>query len=286
MSKLTLDRRTLASLLQNNQQAIFAFERLLGDVDGVLPSTIEEANALAGQALAVAQIAMLSLSTLAEALEQLEGAPAAPPVVEPEDTAPRAHLGTVASQNADEVEITGGTAAFSAGSVTTPSLRVGTDAGWYSPAVGAVALSIAGTKIASYAAGLIDYAIDTLVAERKSVLFYNNQYGIGTPDFAGLQIFCGAGDTIRFGRRSPTGVFTEVAVLNATDQFLVKQVRPTAVTGTPPLVVASTTKVANLYVEKADKLGNPTTLPAAATDLPTTITLVNALRAAGIAKGL
>jgi hypothetical protein len=105
---LKLDRRTLAQLLQNNQQAIFVFERMLGDVGGTLPSTIEEANALAGQALALAQTQGTLLSLVAEALAQLQGAPAPLPQIEPDDTAPRAHLGTIASQNADQVEITGG----------------------------------------------------------------------------------------------------------------------------------------------------------------------------------
>jgi hypothetical protein len=113
-----LDRATLSRLLQGNQQAIFAFERILGDVDGVLPSTIEEANALAGQALAAAQAAMASLAILAEALAQLEGLPAAPPHVDPDDTAPRTHMGTLAAQNADDVDITGGIAALTSITIT------------------------------------------------------------------------------------------------------------------------------------------------------------------------
>lgn len=188
MPKLMLDRRTLACLLQNNQQAIFAFERILGDVDGVLPSTIEEANALAGQAFAVAQASMAALVVLAEALERLDAAPVSPPQVEPDDTAPRAHLGTIAGQNADQVEITGGTAALAT-------------------------LALSGPMTSTLDIG-------------------------------------------------------------------------------PPLLVASTDRVANLNVaraglaDEATKLKSPTTFPAAATDLPTAITLANALRAASIAKGL
>lgn len=122
MPKLMLDRQILSRLLQGNQQAIFAFERVLGDVDGVLPSTIEEANALAGQALAVAQGALASLAVLAEALALLEGAPVALEQIESDDTAPRAHLGTLASQNADAVEITGGTAALTSIAVASTDL--------------------------------------------------------------------------------------------------------------------------------------------------------------------
>ena len=104
-----LDRDTLARLLQGNQVAIRAFERVFSDVGGTLPTTIEEAHALAGQALGVAQAAVASLSLLAEAISQLEGIPAPLPQVAHDDTAPRAHLGSLASQNADQVEITGGT---------------------------------------------------------------------------------------------------------------------------------------------------------------------------------
>lgn len=62
--------------------------------------------------------------------------------------------------------------------------------------------------------------------------------------------------------------------------------------GTAPFIVESTTPVDNLHVaratlaDEASKLAAPTTLPAAATDLPTVITLANALRTAAIAKGL
>jgi len=186
MPKLMLDRRTLAQLLQNNQQAIFAFERVLGDVDAVLPSTIEEANALANQALAVAHAAMASLAVLAETVASLESAPAVPPHIDADDTTPRAHLGTLASQDADQVEIAGGTAALST-------------------------LTLSGQMTSSVA------------------------------------------------------------------------------DGAPPFVVASTDRVENLHVDRsalADKLASPTVFPAVATDLPTVIALANALRAAGINKGL
>ncbi len=106
---LKLDRRTLAQLLQGNQQAIVVFERMLGDVSTTLPSTIEEANALAGQALGVAQVSVSMLVRLGEVLERLDSAPATPPQVDHDDTSPRAHLGTMSNQNADQVEIAGGT---------------------------------------------------------------------------------------------------------------------------------------------------------------------------------
>lgn len=156
MPRIKLDRAAIAKIAQGVPQTIMALEQIFGDVDGTLPNTIEEAYALAGQALALAQAQGALLSMMAEALEQLE-------------SVPRAHLGTIASQNADQVEITGGTAAL--------------------------------TSIA----------------------------------------------------------------------------------------VTSTDKVDNLYAARAalaDKLGAPTDLPQAATDAASTQTLVNALRAAAIAKGL
>lgn len=66
----------------------------------------------------------------------------------------------------------------------------------------------------------------------------------------------------------------------------------TVATGTPPLTVASTTEVPNLYAARAASadtaagLSSPHTFPADATDLPTVITLANALKAAAVAKGL
>lgn len=196
---LKLDRRILAQLLQGNQQAIAAFERVLGDVGGTLPSTIEEANALAGQALALVQMQGKLLSLVAEALAQLESAPAPLPQVDHDATTPRAHFGTISSQNADQVEVTGG--------------------------------SIDSTPIGQ-----------TTAADAK---------------------------------------FKKVA---ASDQ-----ITSTVADGTAPLIITSKTRVDNLNVANAgaaDALTNPTMLPAAATDLPTAITLANALRAAAIAKGL
>ena len=202
---LKLDRRTLASLLQNNQQAIAAFERVLGDVGFTLPSTIEEANALAGQALSVAHVALAMLSQLGEALERIDMAPTALTMVDHDDTSPRAHLGTVSSQNADQVEITGG--------------------------------AVDGTTIGQTTAAAAKFT---------------------TVDASG-------------------------------------QITSTVATGAAPLVIASTTKVPNLHVERAtsadtaaeaDKLTKPTNFPPAATDAASTQTLVNALRTAAIAKGL
>lgn len=193
-----LDRAQLARIAQNVPQTIAGLEKLVGNVTE-MPSTIEEANALAGSALAVAQGAMAMITLLADALAQLEAEPAAAPQVDPDDTEPRAHLGTISSQNHDAVEITGG-------------------------------------------------AID------------NTPIGVTT---------------------AADAKFKKLA---ASDQ-----ITSTVAAGTAPLVIASSTRVDNLNVASAgtaDSLASPSSYPADATDLPSAIALVNALKAAAISKGL
>jgi hypothetical protein len=186
MPSLNLPRELVAQIAGGNALAIRQLETVFKQVGDTFPSTIEEANALAGSALAVAQAATSALALLADTLTRLEAAPVAPPQVDADDTTPRPHLGTIAAQNADAVEITGGTASLS-----------------------------------------------TIAASG--------------------------------------------------------QITSTVATGTAPLVIASTTRVANLNVAAAgtaDGLSSPTSYNAAATDLPTVIALANQLRAAAISKGL
>ena len=54
----------------------------------------------------------------------------------------------------------------------------------------------------------LDVAGSVRTSIGNSFYSYTEDYGVGTPDSSGLQIFTGAGDTIRFGRRS-LGTFTE-----------------------------------------------------------------------------
>ena len=114
-----------------------------------------------------------------------------------DDLTPRAELGTMASQNAEKVAITGGTIAgitfggFPAGTVAAPSLYWGTDTatGFYRIGLNNIGYSYNGTKLLDLSATLL-------------------------------------------------GVTGGVSV---TTQFT-----SSVATGTPPLVVASTTNVANL----------------------------------------
>jgi hypothetical protein len=107
-NNLNLPRELVAQIAGGNAFAIRQLEAVFKQVSDT-PATIEEANALAGSALAVAQAATAALAVLAGAIAMLEGSPAALPHVESDDMAPRAHVGTISAQNADSVEITGGT---------------------------------------------------------------------------------------------------------------------------------------------------------------------------------
>jgi len=231
MPKLNLSRDVLAKIAQGNQRAVIALEQVFDDVGDTFPSTIEEANALAGSALAVAQSNAALLSLLADALSRLETMPAQVPQVDADDTMPRAHLGTISSQNHDSVAIAGGTANFDAGTVAAPSLTLGgdTSTGIYRSAPDVLDIAIAGAKLIELATQLV---------------------------------------TI-------TGALT-----------VSNQITSTVATGTAPLVVASTTLVANLHAAVADSLGTASSYPANATDLASCITLANALKAANTAKGV
>lgn len=106
MPKLRVNRQQLAAFLKD-PQAIRAFEQVF-DFQSETPATIEEAAQLAGFALAVANAAVSELAQVRELLEQLM-LPVAAAAPEPDDTTPRLQVGTLASQNADEIAVTGGT---------------------------------------------------------------------------------------------------------------------------------------------------------------------------------
>lgn len=108
-----VNRDQLAQALNGNYSVIRAFEQLISDT-AQAPASAEEANVLAGSALALAQSAVTALSVITEVLSQIESAPALPPYVEPDDMTVRPHVGTLGQQNHDSVEITGGTASLSA----------------------------------------------------------------------------------------------------------------------------------------------------------------------------
>jgi hypothetical protein len=106
----------------------------------------------------------------------------------------------------------------------------------------------------------------------------------------------GSMDNVTIGATTPRAA--TVTTLTATTLV------STVATGTPPLSVASSTQVPNLYASRAATadtantantsntantaaaLSSPHTFPADATDLPSVITLANALKAAATSKGL
>ena len=94
VQKLNLTRDQLASFLQDHEQ-IKQFERLFATVDTLDSVTIDEINTVAGNGVATANDALAQISAVSQMLDLLA-------------TAPRNELGTISSQNADNVYITGG----------------------------------------------------------------------------------------------------------------------------------------------------------------------------------
>ena len=120
MPKLGLDRQQLARILQNNAEAIRAFEKVFDSVEST-PTTIEEAAALAGTAAALGNLAISLIASYASLLEQISAAPAPIPDIAVDDFSPAIALGTISQQNADMVELTGGTIDGTGIGTTTPS---------------------------------------------------------------------------------------------------------------------------------------------------------------------
>jgi hypothetical protein len=94
LQQLKLTRDQLASFLSDHEQ-VKQFERLFSTVDQLDTVTIDEVRIDAGGAQATANDALAQLSTVSQALDLLA-------------TAPRNELGTISSQNADNVNIKGG----------------------------------------------------------------------------------------------------------------------------------------------------------------------------------
>jgi hypothetical protein len=93
-TRLNLTRDQLASFLQDHEQ-IKQFELLFSTVSTIDNFTLDEVNTAAGNAVASANDALAQLSAVSQVLDLLA-------------TAPRNELGTISSQNADDVNISGG----------------------------------------------------------------------------------------------------------------------------------------------------------------------------------
>jgi len=220
MPKLNLPRDVLAKIAQGNQRAVFALEQVLRNVGDTFPTSLDEVNALAGSALAVAQSSAAALAVLADTLERLESAPAALPPGDADDTAPRVELGTIASQNNDSVDITGGSiTGMTKNDATGIALTddTTTNATMYpvfGTAAGASSLKLSSTKLTwNPSTGL--FSAPSVSAQLNGAL------GLTTPAAAVVTTLSASG-----------------------------QITSTVATGTAPFSIASTTIVPNLNVSQ------------------------------------
>lgn len=247
MPKLMLDRQTLARLLQNDHQAIVAFEKVLGDVGDALPSTLEEVSALANMASALANLAMTLVEQNSERIELLSFVPAPLAPEMDSEYRPASVFGTLGQQNADSVEITGGSID-------------GTTIGATSASTGAfTTLSANGQITSTLATG----TAPLVVASVTKVSNLNADLLDGA-DWA-------APGTI--GGTTPASAnFTTISASG--------QVTSTLATGTAPFVVASTTKVANLNADQVD--GGDWAVPGALGSTTPNSALFTTLTASGL----
>lgn len=202
-----LTREQLSKFLPDHQ-SIRAFEQLIQQATVTNPGTIEQATTVADSALAMATAAISQLVELVSALDQALNQPVPAPVQEDEPFLPNygAQFGTLAYQNADDVEITGGT------------LTVST-------------LSYSGQLTSTVATGTAPFVI----ASTTKVANLN----VDLLDGADWAAPAGIGTTT-----PNSGAFTSLSYSG--------QLTSTVATGTAPMVVASTTKVANLNVDLLD----------------------------------
>lgn len=250
MPKLGLDRRILAQFLPN-PEAIAAFEKVFAAVGATLPDTIEEANALAAQALAAAAQALSMLAVLADTLDRLAVAPAPQPPAEADDHTPRVQLGSISAQNHDAVDVTGGTVGLDAGTLAAPSFYMQERAtGFYRISANRWGFSINNALLLDFSSVLVGLSgrlqldVSNIGTEASPSLYFGTETGTGFyrigANHWGLSI---AGAKL--------ADFAATGAAFAQNVSTSKQLVSSIAAGTPPLVVASTTKVVNLYVDRA-----------------------------------
>ena len=163
MAKLKLTREQLAKFLPDHQ-TIRAFEQLFDDVDVTIPDASDEANNNAGIALAVANAALAEVANIISELQLALNAPISEPPIFPDDLAPRLEIGTIASQNADAVAITGGSIDGVTFGAVTPGVATFTSISYSGQLTSTVATGTAPmvvastTKVANLNADLLDGA--------------------------------------------------------------------------------------------------------------------------------
>lgn len=289
MPKLMLDRQTLARLLQNDHQAIVAFEKVLGDVGDALPSTLEEVTALASMASSLANMALEILAKTDGQLELLRGlpTPVAPPV--DENYIPAISLGTIAQQNAESVDITGGTISgvtitgdISGNAATATALQTARTINGVSfngtaniTIVDATRALLAGSTSQAFATSTLD-ASDVVTVTKSSggatvevLSLENSGGGVSTKASIGFYAAGTKYSEIKggYGAASP-----EITV---------------EVSGTQELLLNAAGAAINAGFGCNTKAAQtPYTLGAAATDLASVITLANNLRTMSINNGI
>lgn len=175
MPSLKLDRKTLASFLPDHQ-SIVAFEQIFNDVNSSIPGGIEAAAALANAAVALGNLSLAMLAQQQEQIELLSYQPAVAPVDMQEGYQPASAFGTLGQQNADAVEVTGGSidgTTIGASSASSGAFTTLTASGAValSPANANVVISPTGTGLVTInpaTAGSIDN-VDIGVTTPKSV---------------------------------------------------------------------------------------------------------------------
>lgn len=107
---IIISRDQLEKFLPNHE-TIRSFEQLLKKVSIDTPDSLNEANNNANTAIALATAALSQLAELVSALDQALFQPAVIPMTDDEPLEPNYsnQLGTIAYQNADDIEVTGGT---------------------------------------------------------------------------------------------------------------------------------------------------------------------------------
>lgn len=286
MHKLGLDRQILATITKNHQ-AMVALERVFRDVGGTLPDSIEQAVAAAAQAIATANAAFASLADIAGELERVMQEPAGHPTAEPEQIsapaapleidadnfAPAAQVGSLAAQNHDAVEITGGTAGLDAGTAAKPSLYFGSgsNTGMYQIAVNILGVAVNGSKVLDISTSGLDISGNATV---NGTYVQTGKANVGS----GGQ-FRSLDDTGTL--RWISGLLGTAAAINYTIYDVVAGSPRMSIDG-----VSGGVSFSNGFGCNGVPPQLKATLGSAATDLATVITLANNLRAALIANGI
>jgi hypothetical protein len=154
---LIISRDQLEKFLPNHE-TIRSFEQLLKNVSIDTPESISEANNNASTAIALATAALSTLADVITALDYVLSSPVLDPLPEDENLIPPSNAGSLAEQDADDVDITGGAIAGASGAFTTISASAAVT---LSPANANVVISPTGTGVVTIApatAGTINNA--------------------------------------------------------------------------------------------------------------------------------